>query len=418
MAEPLTGFVDTAFINRLGAESLAALGVGTVALSSLFWIFNFLGISTQTEVAQAHGNDNRVRAMKITSLGIILSTVFGLIIISIGLPSTSPIASVLGADGPIQTAAEEYMSIRWWGAPAVMVTMTGFGALRGLQDMRSALWISLGINAINILLDAVLIFGAGPIPALGIGGAAIASVIAQWIGAVWVLFRVKKILGWTFHIDLSEVRKLMVVGSDLFVRTGVLNVFSLLAVRKATQLGADSGAANQAMRQVWMFGTLVLDSYAVAGQSLVAYFFGAARIRDARKVGEIVCFWGLGSGVALAGIMWIGAGLVIDLLVPPSAVSLFHSAWLIVVVVQPVNALAFSTDGIHWGTGDYRYLRNAVLLATGIGALGLFLVPHSLNWVWMMTAIWIGVRATMGMVRIWPGIGKSPLRFESQKRGL
>jgi MATE family multidrug resistance protein len=116
--------------------------------------------------------------------------------------------------------------------------------------------------------------------------------------------------------------------------------------------------------------------------------------------------------------MWIGAGLVIDLLVPPSAVSLFHSAWLIVVVVQPVNALAFSTDGIHWGTGDYRYLRNAVLLATCIGALGLFLVPHSLNWVWMMTAIWIGVRATMGMVRIWPGIGKSPLRFESQKRGL
>ncbi|HCQ01957.1 MAG TPA: MATE family efflux transporter, partial [Candidatus Latescibacteria bacterium] len=57
---------------------------------------NFLGISTQTEVAQAHGNDNRVRAMEITSLGIMLSGFFGLIIISVGLPFTSPIASVLG----------------------------------------------------------------------------------------------------------------------------------------------------------------------------------------------------------------------------------------------------------------------------------------------------------------------------------
>jgi Na+-driven multidrug efflux pump len=55
VAEPLTGLVDTAFVARLGSESLAALGVGTVTLSGIFWVFNFLGIGTQTEVAQAHG---------------------------------------------------------------------------------------------------------------------------------------------------------------------------------------------------------------------------------------------------------------------------------------------------------------------------------------------------------------------------
>ena len=414
MAEPLTGLVDTAFITRLGAESLAALGVGTVALSSLFWIFNFLGISTQTEVAQGYGNANQDRARKITSLGMIMSAVFGLVIILIGLPLTPYITTLLGAEGMVQTSAEEYMNWRWYGSPAVMMTMTGFGAFRGLQDMRSALWISLGINATNILLDAVLIFGLGPIPPMGISGAAIASVIAQWLGAIWVVYMVKIRLGWSFNVDFREVGKLMQVGRDLFIRTGMLNLFILFATRKATQLGADSGAANQAIRQVWMFGTLVLDSYAVTGQSLVAFFIGGQRILEARKVAKVVCIWGLVSGVGLSGLMWLGEGMVRDFLVPPSAVLLFESAWLIALLAQPVNALAFATDGLHWGTGDYGYLRNAVILATMFGSIGLLLGSHSLTWVWIMTDLWIAVRASMGVIRIWPGIGRSPFNIQNQ----
>ena len=55
VAEPLTGLVDTAFISRLGSEPMAALGVGTTILSGIFWIFNFLGIGTQTETAHIYG---------------------------------------------------------------------------------------------------------------------------------------------------------------------------------------------------------------------------------------------------------------------------------------------------------------------------------------------------------------------------
>ena len=55
IAEPITGLVDTAFVARLGAGPLAALGVGTVLLSSTLWVFNFLGVGTQTEVAHAFG---------------------------------------------------------------------------------------------------------------------------------------------------------------------------------------------------------------------------------------------------------------------------------------------------------------------------------------------------------------------------
>ena len=73
IAEPLTGLADTAFVARLGATPLAALGVGTVLLSSVFWVFNFLGIGTQTEVAHALGNPGDTRARDANGLALALS---------------------------------------------------------------------------------------------------------------------------------------------------------------------------------------------------------------------------------------------------------------------------------------------------------------------------------------------------------
>jgi MATE family multidrug resistance protein len=94
-------------------------------------------------------------------------------------------------------------------------------------------------------------------------------------------------------------------------------------------------------------------------------------------------------------------------------VQVFLPAWLVAAAAQPLSALSFATDGIHWGTGDFRYLRNAVAVATGCGAAALVLLdkgrPDALSLIWIITAGWIFVRALFGMIRIWPGVGKSPL---------
>ena len=72
------------------------------------------------------------------------------------------------------------------------------------------------------------------------------------------------------------------------------------------------------------------------------------------------------------------------------------------------------TDGIHWGTADYRYLRNGMLTATGLGILALLAIdvraPGALTQVWFATAGWLMVRTGFGVARIWPGVGHSPLR--------
>lgn len=412
IAEPLTGLIDTAFIAQLGSVPLAALGVGTAALSSVFWIFNFLGVGTQTEVAQALGKDNVPRAVRLTWLALALSGMFGVLLILVGWPVADLVARALGADGAIQTEAVRYMQIRLFGAPAVLALLTAFGALRGMQDMRTPLWIAVGINGVNIALDWLLIFGYGPVPALGVAGAAAASAGAQWLGAIWAVTAVARRLGWAKELRWREAGRLLQIGGDLFVRTGLLTLFLLLTTRVATRIGADSGAAHQAIRQVWTFTALGLDALAVTAQSLVGYFMGGNEVAQARRVAAVTASWSVALGMVLGGGMWLGQNWVQGILVPETAVALFHTPWLLAALAQPINALAFISDGLHWGTGDYRYLRNAMFAATLVGAVGLLLVnenaPGALVGVWGVMAVWICVRALFGMLRIWPGIGRSP----------
>ena len=112
--------------------------------------------------------------------------------------------------------------------------------------------------------------------------------------------------------------------------------------------------------------------------------------------------------------MLAGRHAFADALVPPSATALFYPAWTAAAWIQPIGALAFVTDGIHWGTGDFRYLRNGVLTATACGATGIWVMgegrPDLLTTIWWITGLWVAIRAALGVLRIWPGIGKSPLR--------
>ncbi len=414
VAEPLTGLVDTAFVARLGAGSLAALGAGTVALSSVFWAFNFLGIGSQTEVAQAYGRKELKRTAEIGGLAIALSVAIGGLMVLGGLPLVPILSTVMGAEGDVHDFASQYIQVRLFGAPAVLVSLAVFGILRGLQDMQTPFRVAVSINILNVILDPLLIFGYGPFPRLGIFGAGLASVISQWIGALWALTVVLHRLGIPDRIRLGDVLKLFQIGRDLFVRTGLLTAFFIFTTRAATRIGPDAGAAHQAIRQVWVFTALFLDAYAITGQSLIGYFMGPGRLEQAKRVARLVCGWSAATGVVLSAAMWLGQDFVVRLLLPPSAVPIFFSPWLMAVITQPINALAFATDGIHWGTGDFRFLRNVMISATIFGGIAIYLLDESvsgaLTWIWLITICWITIRAVFGVMRIWPGLGKSPLR--------
>jgi MATE family multidrug resistance protein len=416
-AEPITGAVDTAFVARLGAPPLAALGVGATLLSGVFWIFNFLGVGSQTEVAQRLGQQSHREAAAISALALGLGLLLGVVLLMTGYGLIPAAVAFMEATGKVYQDAVAYMRIRLCGAPAVLVTLAAFGIMRGRQDMTSPLKIAIGLNLLNIILDAWLIFGGGPLPALGIRGAAWASALSQWVGAVWAVAVVRASVGLRFKFVAADLRRLLHIGGDMFLRTGLLTAFLVLTTRAATQIGPEAGAVHQAIRQVWVLTALLLDAFALSGQSLVGYFLGRGDLRQARRVAGVVCLWSFAAGILLAVGMGLSTHWVALAMVPAAAHSLFPTAWLVALLFQPINAFAFATDGIHWGTGDFRYLRNAMLGASSVGTVAVGLLdttqPDALVWLWLITGGWITLRALLGIVRIWPGVGRNPLGLES-----
>ncbi|HKK33244.1 MAG TPA: MATE family efflux transporter, partial [Desulfomicrobiaceae bacterium] len=177
------------------------------------------------------------------------------------------------------------------------------------------------------------------------------------------------------------------------------------------------GAAHQAIRQVFVFTVLFLDCFAITGQSLVGYFVGKRDMEQVFKAARTVCLWSFGTGVMLCLCMLLGQNAVAVALVPEESWPLFFSGWTVAAVLQPINSLSFATDGIHWGTGDFTFLRNVMILAASAGMIGVWAgewmkMANPMIWIWAMTGVWCTVRAVFGMARIWPGIGKSPFRGE------
>lgn len=405
------GLVDTAFVARIGSDALAGLGAGTALLSACLWAFNFLGVGTQTEVARSLGAGDRERGGQTASAALWLAASVGLGLALLLIPLSFDLAGWMGTRGTARDAASAYLWIRLLGAPAVLVMTVGFGALRGLQDVRTPLRIAVAVNIVNLALDPLLIFGFGPVPALGVAGAAWASTASQWIGALAAGSSARSRLPLVRKPRPERFRSLLRIGIDVVLRSGALLLYLLLATRAANRLGSEAGAAHQAIRSVWMFSAFLLDAYSHAAQSLIGYFLGRQRREAAVRVARVACGWAAASGLLLGGLFLVGEAGFRWFLVPGEAAAVFSAAWALASLQMPINAVVFATDGIHWGASDYAFVRNGMLVALGFGSLGLILFGgQSLTAVWAVTALWIGVRAGFGILRIWPGVGRAPLR--------
>ncbi len=418
VAEPFTGLADTAFIAQLGTEPLAGLGVATVVLSTMFWIFNFLDMGTQTTISQASGAGETSDVRETLSLALTVAWVLGAGVAALGFTFAEQLASLLGGTGGVREAAAAYIQVRALGAPAVFTTMVCFGTLRGIQDMRTPSIVAVGVNVLNIALDPLFIFGFGAFPALGVAGAALASVLAQTLGAAVLLVVTLRRYGYRPYMDWEALRGLFAVGGNLFLRSGMITLFLLVATRVANQISPEAGAAHQVIRQVYVFTALALDAFAISSQSLVGYFVGGRDVTQARRAATLSVGWSVGTGALLTVLLLALTRPVIALMVPVEAVAIFVPAWIVSSVSLPLNAVAFATDGVHLGAGDFAFLRNATALASGIAIAAMLVIPtdapYAFTWLWAMTALWTLVRSGFGWARIYTDLGRPPLSLRRQ----
>ena len=138
------------------------------------------------------GQGNQDRVQRLTTDGLALAFIIVALFSIVGLATIDPVFRMLGATDQTLPLIRQYMTIWYVGVCFVIIPMTGNAAIRATGDMKTPAAIMMTAAAINVVLDPLMIFGIGPFPAMGIQGAALATMIARAMSlaaSLWVLIR-------------------------------------------------------------------------------------------------------------------------------------------------------------------------------------------------------------------------------------
>ncbi|MDR7300641.1 MATE family efflux transporter [Haloactinomyces albus] len=384
-AEPLYVLVDTAVVGHLGAVPLAGLALGGTLFTIVSRQLTFLSYGTTARTARLHGAGRRADAVSEGVQATWLAVAVGVVVLALAQLLAAPVAQLLAGPGPIAEAASNWLRIALLGAPMVLVALAGHGWMRGVQDTVRPLRYVLAGNGVSAVLCPLLVYPLG----WGLEGSALANVVGQTVAA-GLFLRALAVERVSLKPDLAKMRAQLGMGSDLMLRTLAFQACFLSATAVAARTGAETAAAHQIVWELWMFLSLVLDSLAIAAQSLVGAALGRESARQAKGIARQVTWYGLGFG-ALLGVLFAALSGVLPLAftLDPGVLATIPHAWWFFVALQPIAGIVFALDGVFLGAGDAAYLRTATMLSAAIGYLPM---------------IWLSLAFGWGLVGIWSGL--------------
>jgi putative MATE family efflux protein len=269
--------------------------------------------------------------------------------------------------------------------PFILITMAGNGWMRGVQDTRRPLRYVLAGNGISAVLCPVLVYGAG----WGLEGSAVANVAAQLIAAA-LFVRALVVERADLRPHPRKMRAQLSLGRDLVLRSFAFQACFISATTVAAHTSTAAVGAHQVVLQLWSFLALLLDSLAIAAQSLVGAALGAGEERRAHGLARQITGYGLVFGLLL-GVLFAALATVLPGVFTSdgSVLAEIPHAWWFFVAMQPAAGVVFALDGVLLGAGDAAFLRNAT-----IGTAALAFLP----------AIWASFAFGWGLVGIWAGL--------------
>lgn len=188
MGMVIFNLVDTYFVGRLGVNQLAAMSFSFPIVMFINSLSQGIGIGTSSLVSRNIIAESRDNVRRMASRAVLLGVIVVFIFVTIGLNTMRPVFASLGAGDDILDYVVDYMGIWYFGVPFVVIPMIGNNIVRATGDTFLPGMLMVTSAVANIILDPILIFGFGPVPAMGIKGAALATVIGRSIGLIFILF--------------------------------------------------------------------------------------------------------------------------------------------------------------------------------------------------------------------------------------
>jgi len=418
--------VDTYFAGQLSTVALAALSLSFPIFFSLLAMGSGFSTGATALIGNALGAGNRRDAACIASQGLLMSTLLTVVVMTAGFLTVEKLFRLLGASDEYLRVCLDYMNVILLGAG---LPLTGFmlnGILNAQGDMTSYRNYLIGATLLNIVLDPWLMFGGLGVPALGIRGLAIATLIAQFLGVLYLMRQTRRTgllsrsegaewrPNWSVLKDITgqgvpASLNMMTVALGIFIITWFLSRFSETAV-------AAYGVATR-IEQLVLMPTIGLN---VATMTLVAQNGGAGRfgrvrsiVRTALSYGAVVMFFG-------SLLIWFGSNFLMGLFSDDPAVIAVGGHYLrIAAFIQYAYILLFVNTSALQGLKMPAF-------ALWIGLYRQLAAPAVVFWLltrvfdWGLDGIWWGVFVitwSAALVAVWYAL-RQVNRLAGQERAL
>ena len=404
IAEPLLSITDTAIVGNIHVnptEALAAVGIAGSFISAIIWILAQTRSAISAVIAQYFGANKLKDIQQLPAQIILINVILSLLIYALTVFFVQNIFELYNASGLILEKSVSYYKIRAFGLPFTLFVFSVFGVFRGLQNTFWPMVISIIGASLNIVLDFILVFGIEDfIPAFEVEGAAWASVIAQGVMSLLALVLLLKKTPFSLKLKLPfhpEIKRLLSLSLNLIIRAISLNIALYMANAYATKYGANYIAAQTIAFQIWLFFAFFIDGYASAGNIMSGKFLGQKEYgkiwKLSSQLNRYTFFISLVLGMTCF-MFYESIGMLFSK--EKEVLSLFNSIFWIVLIMQPINAVAFVFDGIFKGLAEAVLLRNTLLASTFLGFIPVLLIGDyfdlKLYAIWIAFFVWMLMR--------------------------
>ena len=411
IAEPLLSITDTAIVGNIQinpTEALAAVGIAGSFISALVWILAQTRSAISAIVGKYLGAKKLDEIATLPAQIIAINLALSVVIYVVTLFFVNQIFRFYNADGLILNYAVDYYKIRAIGFPLTLFVFSAFGVFRGLQNTYWPMVISIVGAVLNIGLDFILVYGIeGVIAPMHVKGAAWASVIAQAVMAILALIFLLKKTPFSYKLKFpfnKEIKNLLSISFNLIIRAVSLNVALYLANAYATKYGNNYIAAQTIAFQIWLFFAFFIDGYASVGSIVSGKLLGEKNYSKLWELSGRLSKYSIIVAVILAvicGVFYMQIGSLFSK--EKEVLDSFYDIFWIVLLMQPINAVAFVFDGIFKGLAEAVTLRNLLLVATFLGFIPALLIGDYFNLklyaIWIAFTVWMLLRSGILVVK-------------------
>ncbi len=388
----LVGLVQTRVVGELGTEALAAVGAGQRIFFLMQAVLMAVSIGTTALVARSWGANDRMEAGRVTSASLVFGCGLALPITLIGFVFAPQLAAAFGLENEAWQLAAD--NIRWTSVfnLAFAVTIIISAAMRAAGDAWTPLWVSAGINIINIPLLYILAFGYWGLPALGVIGVAVASGLSFCLGGaflvlLWLSKRIELPAVTDGLMARDRLRRLFDIGypaglEQLVIQAGFIGFLVIIGHFYGT---AAFAAYNVGVNVLLVAITIGLG-FSIASSTLVGQHLGAGDPEGASRAG-----WRC-MGYAVLAMVGIGAlsmaqaePLVLIFVDEPETVELAVSFVYVLGAMMPFMAVDWALAGGLRGAGDTRFPLIATIVGLIIVRLGLAAIATALG----LSVVWV-----------------------------